>query len=355
MAQAHLPVSRPRDRQPGSMPLARMRLFYLLGRQKGNEIAGRGRLRGLGGKARRIDNDVLQFARQRTDQFGARHRKDSDDLLEADLGVARGHEFGHWPTRQLRFRPHLLGKSEPVQQIGDTGAARTMAVGNGARRDQGAFERCDGCDIGLGAPARTASPTVERVISVMPACDLAVAAQIFEFRSRQQRDVEDRAGLDLFLQHRGKAEFDIDLDGMRRSNSGATSTISVRMRAAAEDFEFSPSRNPACHKSAHPIGSLPFRRFSTTWPTKRKGRPRGGLPVIIAMEPRGLFRGGKRHVFDRRLGLDGRFPFALGENERVPLDGDFADLVHHRAGTGRDQVADDGVPFQAVERVAPCR
>src|SRR5262245_44101833 len=58
----------------------------------------------------------------------------------------------------------------------------------------------------------------------------------------------------------------------------------------------------------------------------------------------------------RRLGRSrGRFGgcllLALGKNELVALERDFAQLVHHRAGAGRDQTADDDVLLETVERV----
>src|SRR5580704_498586 len=39
-----------------------------------------------GGETRRIDNNVLQFTRQRADQVGALYGENGNDLLHADLG-----------------------------------------------------------------------------------------------------------------------------------------------------------------------------------------------------------------------------------------------------------------------------
>src|SRR6202161_139204 len=53
----------------------------------------------------------------------------------------------------------------------------------------------------------------------------------------------------------------------------------------------------------------------------------------------------------RGVGPERRLPLALGENERVAFDGDLADLVHHGAGAGWYQPADDDVLLEPVQRV----
>ena len=56
----------------------------------------------------------------------------------------------------------------------------------------------------------------------------------------------------------------------------------------------------------------------------------------------------------RCLGLGrglGRILLAFLEDERVALGGDLAQAVHHGAGAGRDQAADDDVLLEPVERI----
>src|SRR5580704_12170501 len=49
--------------------------------------------------------------------------------------------------------------------------------------------------------------------------------------------------------------------------------------------------------------------------------------------------------------LERRLFLALGENERVAFDRDLAELVHHRAGAGGNEPADDDILLKPVERV----
>src|SRR5579872_5351274 len=64
-----------------------------------------------------------------------------------------------------------------------------------------------------------------------------------------------------------------------------------------------------------------------------------------------LFRRRQRRGLGGGFRLYRRLLLPLGEDELVALDGDLADLVHHRAGPGWDQAADDDVLLEAVERV----
>src|SRR6516225_7564020 len=83
---------------------------------------------------------------------------------------------------------------------------------------------------------------------------------------------------------------------------------------------------------------------------KRKGRPWAAFRRLV-MSAR-LFGGRERCRLGWSRGrFGGGFLLALGENELVALERDFAQAVHHRAGSGRDQTADDDVLLEAVERV----
>ena len=62
-------------------------------------------------------------------------------------------------------------------------------------------------------------------------------------------------------------------------------------------------------------------------------------------------RVGQRGWLGRRFGFHGGLLLALGEDKLIAFDRDLAELVHHRAGSRRDQPADDDVLFETVERV----
>src|SRR5208282_2651735 len=76
-------------------------------------------------------------------------------------------------------------------------------------------------------------------------------------------------------------------------------------------------------------------------------------PSLSLLTARPLLRGRQRRRLSgsRSRGLRGRLLLALGEDELVALDGDLAQPVHHGAGPGRDQAADNDVLLETVERV----
>src|SRR5579883_273250 len=82
---------------------------------------------------------------------------------------------------------------------------------------------------------------------------------------------------------------------------------------------------------------------------RKKGPPWGG--PLISSVPAKLLRRRQRCGLGGAFGLDRRLLLALSENERIALDRDFADLVHHGAGAGRDQPADNDVFLEPVERI----
>src|SRR5262249_26683738 len=87
--------------------------------------------------------------------------------------------------------------------------------------------------------------------------------------------------------------------------------------------------------------------------TMKKGSPEGDPLARIGFVIGALFR---RRQLRRLRSLRGsRFGcgllLALLEDERVALAGDLAQPVHHGAGAGRDQAADDDVLLEAFERV----
>src|ERR1700731_5167417 len=93
---------------------------------------------------------------------------------------------------------------------------------------------------------------------------------------------------------------------------------------------------------------MPIPGFAALNPGYEKGPPTWRPSILYAArllrrrQCRGL-RGG--------FGPKRRLLLALGENERVAFDRDFADLVHHGAGAGGDQPADDDVLLEPIQRV----
>src|SRR5437879_3244084 len=85
---------------------------------------------------------------------------------------------------------------------------------------------------------------------------------------------------------------------------------------------------------------------------EKMGPPGGGPCSCRALVARSLRRWQLYRL--RRLGsscFGSGFLLALLENQRVALTGDLAQPVHHGAGPGRDQAADDDVLLEALERV----
>jgi len=95
-----------------------------------DEAARRGGVTDAGRDPGGVDNDILQFVRQRTDQFDAFDGQYGDDLLHADLRLAFRDKLGDGAARQLRIRLRLFRDAEPLQQRRYIGAARTVAVGD---------------------------------------------------------------------------------------------------------------------------------------------------------------------------------------------------------------------------------
>src|SRR5215472_7250185 len=85
--------------------------------------------------------------------------------------------------------------------------------------------------------------------------------------------------------------------------------------------------------------------------TKDKGPPTR-RPSISYTTIRLLRRRQRRRLL-RGFGLERRLLLflALGENELVALGRNLADLVHHGAGAGWDEPADDDVLREPIERV----
>ena len=139
--------------RPGSMPFARIS-GTTPGEARKATKAAVCRAVAAGGEAGCVDDHVLQFARQRTDEFGAVNRKDRHNLLHADLGFAGCDQLGHRPTGQFRFRLHFRSNSKALQQLGNIGAARTVAIGDRASCQERVPEGRDRADIGLSAHRR---------------------------------------------------------------------------------------------------------------------------------------------------------------------------------------------------------
>jgi hypothetical protein len=92
----------------------------------------------------------------------------------------------------------------------------------------------------------------------------------------------------------------------------------------------------------------PLRRLRCE-PCQRKSRPRAALRKFHSGALTGsLLRGGQPLL---RLFGRGGVLLALLEDQRIAFDRDLAQEVHHGAGAGRDQAADDDVLLQPVEGV----
>src|ERR1700733_815689 len=89
--------------------------------EKSDEVLGGGPVLSASREPGDIDNDVLQFSRERPDQFGALYGKDRHDLLHADLGLAAGDQFRYRAAGEVRLRLRLLCNAEALQEIGDIG------------------------------------------------------------------------------------------------------------------------------------------------------------------------------------------------------------------------------------------
>src|SRR6516164_3923345 len=113
----------------------------------------------------------------------------------------------------------------------------------------------------------------------------------------------------------------------------------------------SPKSSRYGHKSATPQAFPPAARHCeeliVAW-QKQKGRRLAALRLVFVCSS---LRCRQSSRLGRCLGLHGSLLLAFGEDELIALDGDLAELVHHRPGSRRDQPADDDVLFEAVERV----
>ena len=114
-----------------------------------NALAASGSL-AFGRHARHVDDDLLQIARQRTDDIDAGNRKQFGDLLHADLGFARRHrradrlaldDDGLGPQRVCELEARDRGDEMP--------AARILAVGDGLCRNERGLEGVGGADVRL--------------------------------------------------------------------------------------------------------------------------------------------------------------------------------------------------------------
>src|SRR6202140_4200280 len=94
---------------------------------------------------------------------------------------------------------------------------------------------------------------------------------------------------------------------------------------------------------------MPIPGFALLHPGYKKGPPT--WRPLIAFSAEQLLRRRQCRGLRGGFGPERRLLLALGENERVAFDGDFADPVHHRACSRRDQPADDDVLLEAIERV----
>src|SRR5580704_1748822 len=195
---------------------------------------------------------------------------------------------------------------------------------------------------GFGAPAFTQNPTAERVTSAwVPAATLPVCAS----RSRSGRG--NRATSKAAPSPISLVRTDVSANlisillPVARSNSGITSSIS--------DFMAPPLKTLIWFTSA--IAQTPaVRPFSLS-----KGPPKR-RPFDLLFKPmrQRLLSRRQRHRLDSWLGRHRRrfsLFLALGEDEGVAFDRDFADFVHHRAGAGRDQPTYDDVLLETVERI----
>src|SRR5580692_10138339 len=88
----------------------------------------------------------------------------------------------------------------------------------------------------------------------------------------------------------------------------------------------------------------------TRWlnPGYEKGPPTWRPSILYAAR---LLRCRQCRGLSGGFGAQRRLFLALGENERVAFDRDFADLVHHGAGAGGDQPTDDDVLLESVQRI----
>jgi hypothetical protein len=192
-----------------------------------------------GSETRRVDDDVLQFARQWAYQFSALDRENGNNLLHADLGLALGDDLGHRAAGQPSLRLHLVGNAEADQQICDIGAARTVAVADRSRPLQRLSERRNGADVGLRrAGADRKAHRRARDVGLRAGSDLAGLGQRIELRPRQERNVERGAVLDLFFQHRRQREFDLDLGAVRPLEQRHDFGHERFHGAAAKNFNF---------------------------------------------------------------------------------------------------------------------
>ena len=171
MAQAHL-RRRCAVAQPGSRPLARM-MRTASGVAKNSikrraAVLGWRRAANTGG----VNDEILQFAGQRSDQVRALDRQDSHDLLKAEFGLPLA-RVRHGPSGQFRLGFYSLGEPKPLHETGDIKPARPVAIGHRGACKTARLKASTVAMSGFGAPERTATPIAERAMSVaLPAAIL---------------------------------------------------------------------------------------------------------------------------------------------------------------------------------------
>src|SRR5580698_7489572 len=190
---------------------------------------------------------------------------------------------------------------------------------------------------GFGAPAFMQNPTAERVISACVPTAILLACASPSRSGRGNKATSKAAPPSISLVKTDvSANLISTLLPVARSNSGTTSSIS--------DFIAPPLKTLIWLASAI-LASAPSHYT--------KGPPTWRPFAFVAYAAEWLFRCGQRHRLDSSLRRNRRLLLllAFSENERIAFGRNLADLVHHRAGSRRDQPADDDVLLEAVERV----
>src|SRR5215211_1425263 len=125
-------------------------------RQERHELLRGGRLLRRGANTGRVYGRELQLGRQRTDNLDAPHRKNLADLLDGDLDLAVGDQFGVEARAivQLGLCLHLISDPEALEHLGEVDAARgaegRVGVDDRFRRKQRPLQRLGRADVGLG-------------------------------------------------------------------------------------------------------------------------------------------------------------------------------------------------------------
>src|SRR5271163_4706012 len=163
---------------------------------------------------------------------------------------------------------------------------------------------------GFTAPARTASPTAERVTSAVPWCAILPACTSASSSGRGNSATSNGAPASISLCKADVKRNSIStLQLLVRSNNGTTSSISDRI--------------------APPLRILIAGAIASFTIAMKKGAATPAAPSWFLCERRRLLRRGQCRGFRGRRSLHGLGLFlllALGENECVTFDRHFADL-----------------------------